>query len=205
MNDLVASDLVPPLLSLHSGITEEDLRAAGVMNPSHIRRILENLPKNWNWLAEVKVVRRPSENWKMRERKKRPVSLQGQPATGFFLLLDQWFHSRPSLSTRRGKCFAAQSAIFIPSPGAPIEEGFWFEWKVFGYWHLNKYWLNNRSLVGFLLKTFFSMKTAAFSGGKREPFSIVLSAGSCPLLCYYRSGFCACKGSLIKLCKAQNP
>lgn len=33
---------------LHSGITEEDLRAAGVMNPSHRRRILENLPRNWN-------------------------------------------------------------------------------------------------------------------------------------------------------------
>ncbi|XP_044061448.1 inositol polyphosphate phosphatase-like 1b isoform X2 [Siniperca chuatsi] len=29
-------------------ITEEDLRAAGVMNPSHRRRILENLPRNWN-------------------------------------------------------------------------------------------------------------------------------------------------------------
>ncbi|KAK2848965.1 hypothetical protein Q5P01_008799 [Channa striata] len=31
-----------------SGITEEDLRAAGVTNPSHRRRILENLPRNWN-------------------------------------------------------------------------------------------------------------------------------------------------------------
>ncbi|XP_037316389.2 inositol polyphosphate phosphatase-like 1b [Pungitius pungitius] len=31
-----------------SGITEQDLRAAGVTNPSHRRRILENLPRNWN-------------------------------------------------------------------------------------------------------------------------------------------------------------
>ncbi|XP_076877274.1 inositol polyphosphate phosphatase-like 1b isoform X2 [Brachyhypopomus gauderio] len=31
-----------------SGITDEDLRASGVMNPSHRRRILENLPKIWD-------------------------------------------------------------------------------------------------------------------------------------------------------------
>ncbi|XP_045887593.1 inositol polyphosphate phosphatase-like 1b [Micropterus dolomieu] len=35
-------------LDYFSSITEEDLRAAGVMNPSHRRRILENLPRNWN-------------------------------------------------------------------------------------------------------------------------------------------------------------
>lgn len=35
-------------LDCFSGITEDDLRASGVMNPSHRRRILENLPKNWN-------------------------------------------------------------------------------------------------------------------------------------------------------------
>lgn len=35
-------------LDYFSGITEEDLCAAGVMNPSHRRRILENLPRNWN-------------------------------------------------------------------------------------------------------------------------------------------------------------
>ncbi|XP_029367782.1 inositol polyphosphate phosphatase-like 1b isoform X1 [Echeneis naucrates] len=35
-------------LDYFSGITEEDLRAAGVTNPSHRRRILENLPRNWN-------------------------------------------------------------------------------------------------------------------------------------------------------------
>lgn len=35
-------------LDYFSGITDEDLRAAGVMNPSHRRRILENLPRNWN-------------------------------------------------------------------------------------------------------------------------------------------------------------
>nr|XP_046261218.1 inositol polyphosphate phosphatase-like 1b [Scatophagus argus] len=35
-------------LDYFSGITEEDLRAAGVMNPSHRRKILENLPRNWN-------------------------------------------------------------------------------------------------------------------------------------------------------------
>uniref|UniRef100_A0A3Q1IVN3 phosphatidylinositol-3,4,5-trisphosphate 5-phosphatase n=1 Tax=Anabas testudineus TaxID=64144 RepID=A0A3Q1IVN3_ANATE len=35
-------------LDYFSGITEEDLRAAGVANPSHRRRILENLPRNWN-------------------------------------------------------------------------------------------------------------------------------------------------------------
>uniref|UniRef100_G3PYJ6 phosphatidylinositol-3,4,5-trisphosphate 5-phosphatase n=1 Tax=Gasterosteus aculeatus aculeatus TaxID=481459 RepID=G3PYJ6_GASAC len=35
-------------LDYFSGITEEDLRAAGVTNPSHRRRILENLPSNWN-------------------------------------------------------------------------------------------------------------------------------------------------------------
>lgn len=74
--------------ALHSGITEEDLRASGVMNPSHIRRILENLPKNWNWLAEVKVVRRPSESWKMREWKKRPVRLQGQRLDFFMWSID---------------------------------------------------------------------------------------------------------------------
>lgn len=34
-------------LDYFSGITEEDLRAAGVTNPSHRRRILENLPRNW--------------------------------------------------------------------------------------------------------------------------------------------------------------
>ncbi|KAJ3588591.1 hypothetical protein NHX12_012183 [Muraenolepis orangiensis] len=32
-------------LDYFSGITEEDLRAAGVLNPSHRRRILENLPR----------------------------------------------------------------------------------------------------------------------------------------------------------------
>lgn len=41
------------ITALHSGITEEDLRAAGVANPSHRRRILENLPKNWNWRREM--------------------------------------------------------------------------------------------------------------------------------------------------------
>ncbi|TDH07499.1 hypothetical protein EPR50_G00106630 [Perca flavescens] len=35
-------------LDYFSGITEEDLRAAGVTNPSHRRKILENLPRNWN-------------------------------------------------------------------------------------------------------------------------------------------------------------
>ncbi|XP_034037532.1 inositol polyphosphate phosphatase-like 1b [Thalassophryne amazonica] len=35
-------------LDYFSGITEEDLCAAGVMNPSHRRRILDNLPRNWN-------------------------------------------------------------------------------------------------------------------------------------------------------------
>ncbi|KAG7268786.1 LOW QUALITY PROTEIN: hypothetical protein CRUP_018341 [Coryphaenoides rupestris] len=35
-------------LDYFSGITEEDLRAAGVLNPSHRRRILENLPRIWN-------------------------------------------------------------------------------------------------------------------------------------------------------------
>ncbi|XP_030594902.1 inositol polyphosphate phosphatase-like 1b isoform X3 [Archocentrus centrarchus] len=35
-------------LDYFSGITEEDLCAAGVMNASHRRRILENLPRNWN-------------------------------------------------------------------------------------------------------------------------------------------------------------
>nr|BAO51251.1 inositol polyphosphate phosphatase-like 1b [Oryzias dancena] len=35
-------------LDYFSGITEEDLCAAGVSNPSHRRRILENLPRNWN-------------------------------------------------------------------------------------------------------------------------------------------------------------
>lgn len=31
-----------------SGITDEELCAAGVSNPSHRRRILENLPKIWD-------------------------------------------------------------------------------------------------------------------------------------------------------------
>ncbi|KAK5864640.1 hypothetical protein PBY51_015869 [Eleginops maclovinus] len=35
-------------LDYFSGITEEDLCAAGVTNPSHRRRILDNLPRNWN-------------------------------------------------------------------------------------------------------------------------------------------------------------
>ncbi|XP_039976189.1 inositol polyphosphate phosphatase-like 1b isoform X2 [Xiphias gladius] len=35
-------------LDYFSGISEEDLHAAGVTNPSHRRRILENLPRNWN-------------------------------------------------------------------------------------------------------------------------------------------------------------
>lgn len=35
-------------LHYFSGITEEDLRAAGVVNPSHRRRILENLPRLWD-------------------------------------------------------------------------------------------------------------------------------------------------------------
>ncbi|KAM6999778.1 inositol polyphosphate phosphatase-like 1b isoform 2-T2 [Tautogolabrus adspersus] len=35
-------------LDYFSGVTEEDLRAAGVTNPSHRRRILESLPRNWN-------------------------------------------------------------------------------------------------------------------------------------------------------------
>ncbi|XP_026991793.2 inositol polyphosphate phosphatase-like 1b isoform X2 [Tachysurus fulvidraco] len=35
-------------LNYFSGITEEDLRASGVTNPSHRRRILENLPKVWD-------------------------------------------------------------------------------------------------------------------------------------------------------------
>ncbi|XP_057705930.1 inositol polyphosphate phosphatase-like 1b isoform X2 [Corythoichthys intestinalis] len=35
-------------LDYFSGITEDDLRAAGVTNSSHRRRILENLPRNWN-------------------------------------------------------------------------------------------------------------------------------------------------------------
>lgn len=46
------SAISPP----HSGITEEDLRASGVTNPSHRRRILENLPRNWNWYTEMKDV-----------------------------------------------------------------------------------------------------------------------------------------------------
>uniref|UniRef100_A0A673ZQI4 phosphatidylinositol-3,4,5-trisphosphate 5-phosphatase n=1 Tax=Salmo trutta TaxID=8032 RepID=A0A673ZQI4_SALTR len=37
-------------LDYFSGITEEDLRAAGVWNPSHRRRILENLPRTWDSL-----------------------------------------------------------------------------------------------------------------------------------------------------------
>ncbi|XP_076005227.1 inositol polyphosphate phosphatase-like 1b isoform X2 [Genypterus blacodes] len=35
-------------LDYFCGITEEDLHAAGVTNPSHRRRILDNLPRNWN-------------------------------------------------------------------------------------------------------------------------------------------------------------
>ncbi|CAL1613710.1 unnamed protein product [Knipowitschia caucasica] len=35
-------------LDYFCGITEADLRAAGVLNPAHRRKILENLPKNWN-------------------------------------------------------------------------------------------------------------------------------------------------------------
>ncbi|TSQ81008.1 Phosphatidylinositol 3,4,5-trisphosphate 5-phosphatase 2B [Bagarius yarrelli] len=35
-------------LDYFSGITEEDLRVSGVTNPSHRRRILENLPKIWD-------------------------------------------------------------------------------------------------------------------------------------------------------------
>ncbi|XP_046873076.1 inositol polyphosphate phosphatase-like 1b isoform X1 [Hypomesus transpacificus] len=35
-------------LHYFSGITEEDLHAAGVINPSHRRRILENLPRIWD-------------------------------------------------------------------------------------------------------------------------------------------------------------
>ncbi|KAM9833080.1 inositol polyphosphate phosphatase-like 1b isoform X1 [Syngnathus typhle] len=35
-------------LDYFSGITEDDLCAAGVTNSSHRRRILENLPRNWN-------------------------------------------------------------------------------------------------------------------------------------------------------------
>uniref|UniRef100_A0A3Q2YLC6 phosphatidylinositol-3,4,5-trisphosphate 5-phosphatase n=1 Tax=Hippocampus comes TaxID=109280 RepID=A0A3Q2YLC6_HIPCM len=35
-------------LDYFSGITEDDLRAAGVTNSSHRRRILDNLPRNWN-------------------------------------------------------------------------------------------------------------------------------------------------------------
>lgn len=35
-------------LDYFCGITEEDLHAAGVTNPAHRRRILDNLPKNWN-------------------------------------------------------------------------------------------------------------------------------------------------------------
>ncbi|KAK2838760.1 hypothetical protein Q7C36_013574 [Tachysurus vachellii] len=35
-------------LNYFGGITEEDLRASGVTNPSHRRRILENLPKVWD-------------------------------------------------------------------------------------------------------------------------------------------------------------
>ena len=49
-NEVITSVISP----LHSGITEEDLRAAGVTNPSHRRRILENLPRNWNWHTEIK-------------------------------------------------------------------------------------------------------------------------------------------------------
>lgn len=69
--------------ALHSGVTEEDLRASGVMNPSHRRRILENLPKNWNWLAEVKVVRTLSREledaWEEEE-----ASQTSRAAGGFF-------------------------------------------------------------------------------------------------------------------------
>ncbi|XP_035388191.1 inositol polyphosphate phosphatase-like 1b isoform X2 [Electrophorus electricus] len=35
-------------LDYFSGITDEDLQSSGVMNPSHRRRILENLPKIWD-------------------------------------------------------------------------------------------------------------------------------------------------------------
>ncbi|XP_030002215.1 inositol polyphosphate phosphatase-like 1b [Sphaeramia orbicularis] len=35
-------------LDYFCGITEEDLRASGVTNPAHRRRILDNLPRNWN-------------------------------------------------------------------------------------------------------------------------------------------------------------
>ncbi|KAM6953274.1 inositol polyphosphate phosphatase-like 1b [Aplochiton taeniatus] len=35
-------------LDYFSGITEEDLLAAGVLNPSHRRKILENLPRAWD-------------------------------------------------------------------------------------------------------------------------------------------------------------
>lgn len=47
------NDWLSAISAPHSGITEEDLRAAGVTNPSHRRRILENLPRNWNWHTDT--------------------------------------------------------------------------------------------------------------------------------------------------------
>lgn len=192
------SDLVPPLLS-----TVVSLRRIYVLRewwtlPTYAGswRTSPRTGTDWQrWKWHKGLARTGS---RVRGRRSQSARLQGQRLDFVIRLID-------AVTWR--KCSAAQSAIFIPSPGVPIKQGIWFEWKVFGYWHLNTYWLNNDGLVGFTLKAFFflSMKTAAFRGGKHEPFTIVPSAGSCPLLRYYRFGFCDCKDHVIKLCKAQNP
>lgn len=151
--------------ALHSGITEEDLQASGVTNPSHRRRILENLPKNWNWLEEVKgacgrnarrELEDAGEDWDVREGRSQS-HIKG--TDWIFSFARSMLKQQIICVDTTGKCFAAESALFIPPLWVWIKEGFQGEWKACGDWHLNTYWLNNHGLVGFVLKAFFSLNS----------------------------------------------
>lgn len=56
------------------------------MNPSHRRRILENLPKNWNWHAEMRDWCALEEVWDDRDprRRNRPEQIS-RASTGLFI------------------------------------------------------------------------------------------------------------------------
>lgn len=150
---------------LHSGITEEDLRAAGVTNPSHRRRILENLPRNWNWHAKIKtlmvrslVVRsiRTGRSVRTRDLKGGQADRITNPSS--------WTFPRPchlfiysintvtivclcqhSKGNRAQKVLVAQSGLIHLSILTDNDRCGWYKWKtlmrISSYWHFYKHWL----------------------------------------------------------------
>lgn len=178
MNDF-SRDWRGVISPLHSGITEEDLRASGVMNPSHRRRILENLPKNWNWHAEMRdwyAHLELEEVWDDGDprRRNRPEQIS-RASTGLFIdsidtvtadYLRQHGREWPGAGSA---CCAL--CLFYPSILTVNKRRGWYEWETCGLLALgHKYWLNYQGLVDFIWNG-FSVKIvpqfAVFTGGLR--------------------------------------